>query len=130
VLWLRVLFIPHRIFLFDELQIAPTIYGGKSCTLMQELIRKIDVDEHANKEDMIANRNYRCCFDVEVFKVIVRDILSFSMIYVYELTFDSLFLYSDLIDLLWSRHIAIWYVESIIIFEKKKERNISVWYDK
>jgi len=67
---------------------------------MQELVRKIDVDEHANKENLIVNRNYRCCFDVEIFKVIVRDVLSFSMIYVYELTFDSLFLYSDLIDLL------------------------------
>lgn len=54
---------------------------------MQALVRKIDVDEHANKEDMIANRSYRCYFDPEVLKVIiVCDVLSFLMIYVYEQT--------------------------------------------
>lgn len=33
---------------------------------MQTLLRKIDVDEHANKEDTIANHGYKCYFDPEV----------------------------------------------------------------
>lgn len=68
---------------------------------MQALVRKIDVDKHANKEDMIANGSYRCCFDPEVLKVSVaiRDTSSFSMIYRTDKTFDSFFLYSYFINL-------------------------------
>lgn len=60
---------------------------------MQTLVRKIDVEEHANKEDMIANLSYRCSFDSEVVKVsILRDTSSFSMIYTNtDRAFDSFF---------------------------------------
>lgn len=69
---------------------------------MQALVRKIDVDEHKNKEDMITKRSYRCCLYLDVLKVIiVRDALSFSMIHLYEQTghLTLFFVYSDLIDL-------------------------------